>query len=137
MWRVTIKLLTPFLFVAGSLAGNAPAIAHHGTNTEYDSEHPITFQAKVTEVAFSNPHVQIYFDAKNDKGNLVHWAVEAPSPGRLMRTGWTRNEIRAGDQITIVVEPARSGANVGSLRKLVLANGKELAIVHGNESRPR
>ncbi len=122
------KLLTFLVVIVSLLAASSAAIAHHGTNAEYDSEHPITFQATVTEFAFSNPHVQIYFDVKDDKGRAVHWAVEAPSPGRLIRMGWTRDEIKSGDQITIVVEPARSGATVGNLRKLILANGKEMGV---------
>ena len=79
------NLLTPLALIVSLLTANSLAIAHHGTNAEYDSEHPITFQATVTEFAFSNPHVQIYFDVKDEKGKIVHWAVEAPSPGRLIR----------------------------------------------------
>jgi hypothetical protein len=127
-YRMIKNLLTPLVMIVSLLTTNSLAIAHHGTNAEYDSEHPITF-------AFSNPHVQIYFDVKDEKGKIVHWAAEAPSPGRLIRMGWTRNGIKAGDQITIVVDPARSGATVGGLRKVVLANGKELGVVHGYEGR--
>jgi uncharacterized protein DUF6152 len=114
-------------FIFGVLS--LPTLAHHGTNAEYDSEHPVVFKATVTEFAFSNPHVQIYFDVRDDKGKVIHWAVEAPSPGRLIRMGWTRDEVKAGDQITITVEPARNGAAVGALRKLVLPTGKEMGVV--------
>src|ERR1700733_4734525 len=84
------KFLTTVILSAGLLA--MPTIAHHGTNAEYDAEHPIVFKANVTEVEFINPHIQIYFDAKDDKGKVVHWAVEGPSPGRLIRMGWSRSE---------------------------------------------
>jgi hypothetical protein len=105
------------------------ASAHHGTNTEYDAAHPLVFKGTVTEFEFANPHIQIYFDAKNSKGKLERWAVEGPSPGRLIRMGWSRTEIKAGDEITITVEPARSGATVGAIRKVVLPSGKELGVV--------
>ncbi len=123
-----MRKFLPTLVFSVSLAG-VPASAHHGTNIEYDAEHPVVFKGTVTEFEFANPHIQIYFDAKNDKGKVEHWAVEGPSPGRLIRMGWSRNELKAGDQITITVEPARSGAPVGAIRKVVLANGKELGIV--------
>lgn len=123
------KLLTTFTLVLGAGLVSVPVIAHHGTNSEYDAEHPVVFKAKVTEFAFANPHIQIYFDTNDDKGKIVHWAVEGPSPGRLIRMGWTRSELKAGDQITITVEPARSGAPVGAIRKVVLASGKELGVV--------
>jgi hypothetical protein len=112
-----------------SACASCVAVAHHGTNTEYDADHPIVFKGTVTEFEFANPHIQIYFDAKNGKGKLEHWAVEGPSPGRLIRMGWSRTEIKAGDEITITVEPARSGATVGAIRKVVMASGKELGVV--------
>lgn len=105
-----------------------PVFAHHGTNAEYDGKHPITLTGTVTEFEFVNPHVQIYFDAKDDKGNLVHWGCEAPSPGRLVRIGWTRHELKPGDQITITLDPAKSGAPVGALRRLVTPEGKEMGV---------
>jgi hypothetical protein len=123
-----MKNLLAVLLIGSSLFLSVPAVAHHGTNTEYDAAHPIVFNATVTEFAFANPHIQIYFDVKDDKGRVAHWAVEGPSPGRLVRMGWTRNEIKVGDQITITVEPARSGATVGAIRKVVLAGGKELGV---------
>jgi hypothetical protein len=124
-----MKNLLAVFAVIGSMFVSVPAIAHHGTNTEYDAAHPIVFNATVTEFAFANPHIQIYFDVKDDKGKVAHWAVEGPSPGRLVRMGWKRDEIKVGDQITITVEPARSGAAVGAIRKVVLASGKELGVV--------
>jgi hypothetical protein len=105
-----------------------PMFAHHGTNAEYDGNHPITLKGTVTEFAFVNPHVQIYFDAKDDKGNVVHWGCEAPSPGRLVRMGWTRNDLKPGDQITITLDPAKSGARIGALRKLVTSEGQEKGV---------
>jgi Family of unknown function (DUF6152) len=118
----SVALATVLLMLCG------PMFAHHGTNSEYDAKHPITLMGTVTEFEFVNPHVQIYFDAKDDKGNVVHWGCEAPSPGRLVRIGWTRHELKPGDQITITLDPARSGAAVGALRKLVTPEGKEMGV---------
>jgi hypothetical protein len=118
----SVALATLLLMVCG------PTFAHHGTNAEYDGNHPITLKGTVTEFAFVNPHVQIYFDTKDDKGNAVHWGCEGPSPGRLLRMGWTRNDVKPGDQITITLDPAKSGARVGALRKLVTAEGKEKGV---------
>ena len=67
-----------------------PAVAHHGTNISYDHEHPITFKATVTEFVFRNPHAQIYFDVKDEKGNVEHWNGELTNPSNLMHAGWTK-----------------------------------------------
>ena len=118
------------IFVAASLGFLivcVPTFAHHG-NAAYDEKHPITLKGTVTEFAWANPHTQIYFDVKDDKGNVVHWSCETLSPGKLIRSGWTKDGVKPGDDITITLIPAKSGAPVGFLNKLVLPDGKTLGI---------
>ncbi len=117
---------------AGLLILNSPALAHHG-NAAYDLENPITLKGTVTEFAWSNPHVQIYFDVKDDKGKVVHWATETVSPGLLSRAGWTKTELKPGDEIAITLGPAKNGAPVGYALKIVLASGKVLQLGQGRD----
>ena len=109
----------------GLLMVCGPLFAHHG-NAAYDDKNPITVKGTVTEFIWANPHVQIYFDVKGDKGNVVHWSVETLSPGMLIRAGWANGVVKPGDGVTITLYPAKSGAPVGFLTKLVFDNGKEL-----------
>jgi hypothetical protein len=104
-----------------------PLWAHHG-NASYDDKNPVTIKGTVTEFAWTNPHVQIYLDVKDDKGKVVHWSVETYSPGKLVRAGWSKDVVKVGDQVTITLIPAKSGAPVGFLHKLLLPNGQELAL---------
>ena len=122
------KVVTILASIAGLLLLCSSSVAHHGVNSEYDGSHPITLKGTVTEYAFSNPHIQIYFDVKDDKGNVVHWSCETLSPGKLIRSGWTKDGVKPGDDITITLIPAKSGAPVGFLNKLVLPDGKTLGI---------
>jgi hypothetical protein len=115
------------LFVCG------PARAHHG-NSAYDLDKPISLKGTVTEFAWSNPHVQIYFDVTDDKGKIVHWANETVSPGMLARSGWTKDELKPGDRITVTLGPAKNGSPVGYALKIVLANGKELVLGQGRDT---
>ena len=110
-----------------------PALAHHG-NAAYDLDKPIVLKGTVTEFAWSNPHVQIYFDVKDDRGKVVHWASETVSPGLLSRSGWAKDELKPGDQITITLGPAKNGAAVGFALKVVLANGKVLVLGQGRDA---
>jgi hypothetical protein len=104
-----------------------PTPAHHGGGI-YDSKNPITLKGTITDFEFANPHVQIYFDVKDETGNVVHWGCETLSPGKLVRgSGWSKNSLKPGDQITITLNPARTGKPVGSLRQIVFADGKILA----------
>src|SRR5579871_4460007 len=119
--------------VIGVLWFSLPALAHHG-NAAYDLDKPITLKGTVTEFAWSNPHVQIYFDVNNGKGKVVHWASETVSPGMLSRAGWVKNELKPGDKITITLGPAKNGSPVGYALKIVLANGKELILGQGRDT---
>ncbi len=122
------KLIPVFLLFLGILMVSRPISAHHGVGAIYDTDHPVTMKGTVTEFAWANPHVQIYFDVKDNSGNVVHWSCETLSPGKLFRSGWNKNVLKPGDQITITVGPSKAGKPIGSLRKLVLADGKELGF---------
>ncbi len=117
-----------FLFAAAAiLLAVLPVWAHHG-NAAYDDKNPITIKGTVTEFEWTNPHAQIYLDVKDKQGNVVHWSVETYSPGKLVRAGWSKDIVKAGDQVSINLIPAKNGAPVGFLHKLVLPSGKELGL---------
>src|SRR5438552_4248550 len=109
-----------------------PMLAHHGTGT-YDSTKSVTLSGTVTEFAFTNPHAALYFDAKDENGKVVNWAIEMNSPGVLARAGWSKKMFKFGDQITITVRPAKAGTPVGLInrQKPVIVNGKEVLKADG------
>jgi hypothetical protein len=110
------------------LSAAAPLFAHHG-NAAYDETKEVTLKGTVTEFEWANPHAQIYFDVKDAKGSVVHWGCETLSPGKLVRAGWSKEAVKAGDPITITLVAAKNGAPVGFLHKLVFDNtGKQLGI---------
>lgn len=113
------------LFFAGILLTPRLTLAHHGASA-YDHTKVVEYRATVTDFQFINPHVQIYFDTKDDKGNVTHWSCESVNPGMLERIGWTRHILKAGDQVTIFANPNKTGATVVLLQKVVLANGQVL-----------
>jgi hypothetical protein len=116
-----------YLVVAVMVAGfGGAAVAHHG-GAIYDTKNPVTVKGTITDFEWTNPHVQIYMDAKDEKGNVVHWAIETLSPGKLARgAGWTKDSLKTGDQVTITLNPAKAGTAVGGLKKVVFADGRTL-----------
>jgi hypothetical protein len=87
----------------------------------------VTVKATVTSFQFINPHVQIFLDAKNDKGEIQKWTCEARSPAMLVRNGnWDKSTLKPGDTITAIGFQAKNGAPILRLKKIVLADGKEL-----------
>ena len=125
------RLATSAVWIACVVVVCGPAWAHHG-NSAYDEAHWISISGTVTEFVWANPHCQIFLDVKDDKGAAVNWAIESQSPGILRRNNWTRASVKAGDQITITLAPAKNGAPVGfsgnQLGKVVFADGHILKM---------
>jgi hypothetical protein len=117
------------LLVLGVLLSAIPLFAHHGGTSLYDVSKQITVDATVTEFVWTNPHVEIGLDAKDDKGNVAHWLLEASSPPVMVSRGWTRKILQPGDIVKVTFNPAQRGANVGRLIKLIKADGTELTRV--------
>ena len=110
----------------GLLLTALPLFAHHGGTSLYDVSKQITVDATVTEYVWTNPHVEIGLDAKDDKGNVKHWLLEASSPPVMVSRGWNRKSLQPGEAIKVTFNPAQKGGGVGRLIKLVKANGEEL-----------
>jgi hypothetical protein len=119
-----------FLHVAvmiGFLSASAPVFAHHGKAT-YDETKWATIMGTVSSFQFLNPHALLTLNVKNDKGSIEKWVGEGTSPNMLVREGWDRKTIKAGDQITATGHPARDGSNNMRIEKIVLPNGRELTF---------
>jgi hypothetical protein len=107
------------------------ASAHHG-NSAYDETARVPVKGTVTEFVWTNPHSQIYMDVKEKDGTVRHWAIETNSPGILTRAGWTRRSLKAGDEVTIILCPAKNGSPVAYIgsgdpgTKVIFADGREL-----------
>jgi hypothetical protein len=118
------------LFALGAvlLVATAPeARAHHAT-ASFDMEHSMTLKGTVTGFDWTNPHVYIYVDVKNEKGAAEKWSVEMASTGMLARAGWRRDTVKAGDEITVSGNRAKDGRPFLHFSKLVFANGQELGL---------
>jgi len=114
------------LIACGSLS------AHHGSSN-YDMSKSVSVKGTVTEFSFINPHSAIHLEAKDDKGNVEQWLIEADSPNNLSRAGWNRDSIKPGDLVTIVGNRLKDGSKVMRLQKVIFADGKELKPREGDE----
>jgi hypothetical protein len=132
------KSAIPYLLLSAWLMLATVAMAHHGTFVSYDSDHPVTMKATVVEFHFTNPHVQLYFDVKDDSGNVVHWSAEGPDPAVLVAVGWGKKKTSAalspGAEITITVAPARNGKPVGTMSNVVLSSGDSVCGLGGGSA---
>ncbi len=120
-----------FLAVGMGLLALAPmAFAHHGT-ANYDTTRQITVKGTVSNFEFVNPHVQIFWDAKDDSGAPSKWQGELTSPNRLSRVGWTKSSLKPGDSVVVTGYPTKSGSHEIWIQKVLGADGQELSTGGG------
>ena len=119
------------IVILSFFAASSALFAHHG-NAAYDETIPIKIKGVVSKFDWTNPHIYIYVDLKEDDGTMTHWAVESLSPERMTRMGWDKQSVKPGDQVTITLYAAKDGSAVGYLTKLVFADGRELKTREGN-----
>lgn len=109
-----------------------PMFAHHG-NAAYDTSKTSTVQGTITSFDFTNPHVIMALDGKDDKGVAGKWQGELTSPNRLSRMGWSKNSLKPGDKVTVTGYVAKSGATSMWITK-ISAEGKDLNLSGGADN---
>jgi len=95
----------------------AAVFAHHGLDAQFDTKKTITLTGAVTKIDWSNPHVRLYVDVK-DESNTVTWEVDLGPPNLQLMNGWKIDTYRRGDVVRIDAYPARDGSNVGYGKKV-------------------
>jgi len=109
----------------------ASLFAHHGSAVSYDLAQKVTVRGTITEFKYINPHPAIFWDAKDDQGNVIHWTGEiAPNVAQLQQNGWGRKRSEAalapGTPVTITLSPSRAGGHVGLVQKIENAGGEAI-----------
>jgi hypothetical protein len=114
-----------FLGAVGMLVVSVPLLAHHGA-ASFDTTKELTLKGPVTEWIWANPHCFLKFDAKDDTNTVRNWAVEVSNPTDMVKRGWARTSFKAGDIVTVTLQPFKDGSPVGRIRNVVLPNGQTL-----------
>src|SRR5689334_7036137 len=128
-----IKLASLLLVAALGLLTmqSAPALAHHGTSITYLVDRTITVTGVVTEWVYSYPHPQLYFDVKDEAGNMQHWGSEfGPTPLMMknLNVGWSKTSIKAGDTVQMTCNPHKVPGATACLVKDLVINGKPMKL---------
>jgi hypothetical protein len=92
----------------------------------FDRSKETTLVGVVQEFQWTNPHSWIEIDVANESGGTDKWSIECNSPNNLARQGWKSSSVKAGDKISVVIWPLRSGEKGGLFISLTLPNGQVL-----------
>jgi uncharacterized protein DUF6152 len=95
--------------------------AHHSAALFEDKE--IAAKGVVADITWRNPHVLLYWDVKNDKGQVVRWVGEMASVTSVMADGLRRDSLKSGEEIIITFRPARAGTPESVIGSILRPNG--------------
>jgi hypothetical protein len=104
------------------IAASGRALAHHSFAAEFDESKPVKLTGSVTKVEWANPHIWFFMDVKNQDGSVTNWGFEMGGTGQLVRAGWKRDSMKAGDMVTVEARRARDGSNRANAQTVVLAS---------------
>jgi hypothetical protein len=118
--------LSRSLAVAGmTLALATVGWAHH-SQSEFDPKLVVEMEGTVTQLDWRSPHARLYVDVVDEKGKVVNWNFELPSPMTLMRRGWKRNSLKPGDHVKVKGARARNYPTIAYATVIRAANGNPL-----------
>src|SRR5262249_43475127 len=113
LWTVAAALWIPY-----------PLLAHH-SSAAFDAGKKVILKGTVKEWVYSNTHCML-LHTKRESGQMVEWLGKPQPPAAIFPVGYRRDSFKAGDQVTITVEPFKDGRPYGRIVGAVLADGKTL-----------
>jgi hypothetical protein len=109
------------------VALSTPLLAHHGA-AAFDTGKKVVLKGTVKDWVYSNPHCLLRLEVMGDDGKAVSWVAEGQAPNVIFPAGYRKDSFKAGDQVTITVEPVKNGLPLGRILQAVLADGQVLGV---------
>ncbi|HEX5418599.1 MAG TPA: DUF6152 family protein [Gammaproteobacteria bacterium] len=117
------------LFVAVSAAALVlfamVATAHHSA-ASFDFSKRVTIQGVVKQFHVRNPHTEAIVEVSDAKGTH-DISFEGHSASHFFRAGYTRDMVKPGDKIAILIAPRKDGGDGGFIQAFTV-NGKTVGF---------
>jgi hypothetical protein len=110
--------------ISAALLTCAPLASAHHSHSMFDMTREVSLTGTVTSFSYRNPHVFLYLDVKNEKGELVSWAVEMSNISNMQTRGIYLSTFKTGDVVTVKVNPLKDGRLGGNYTSITAADGK-------------
>ncbi len=120
--KQTIGRVALFALLA---AGAMPGFAHHSF-AMFDMAKSVTLEGTIKQFDWTNPHTFVWVNVVNGEGKVETWGIEGQSPNFLGRRGWSKNSVRPGDKVSVVISPLKDGRAGGMFRSMILPTGKTI-----------
>jgi hypothetical protein len=107
----------------------APGLGAHHSRGHFDRTRSMEMKAVITKVGWVNPHVFLLGQVRTADGQMQEWTFECHTINGQMRHGWTKDTVKVGDALTLIVNPHRdAGRHLALVDQVVLADGRRLTV---------
>ena len=91
------------------IASGIPAAAHHSNPLYFEMSKAITLEGVVLRVEWINPHILLFLQSKNGKGELETWILQGASLNNAIRQiGSMKERLQPGTAISARAYPSRN-----------------------------
>ena len=104
----------------------AAAMAHHSA-AQFDFAQRVTIEGVVKEFNVTNPHTWATVEITDDKRGTREAQYEGHSASHFYRAGFTRDMVKVGDKIAILIAPRKDGEDGGFIQAFTV-NGKTIGF---------
>jgi Family of unknown function (DUF6152) len=119
--KTKLVLMSTVLLVA------LPLAAHHSFEAEYDFNKTLKVTGTVTKMEWMNPHAHFYVDVKDESGKVTNWNFELGAIPVLLKQGWRKDSLKAGDTVTIEGYLPKDGTKaMANARRVTLPDGRRV-----------
>ena len=99
------------LVAAAALATTISAYAHHSQVAVYRTNDEQKIEGELVQVLVRSPHSWVHIEAKDEKGELVRYAIEWGGAAQLRNQGVDGKTLRVGDKVRVTGRPGRNPAD--------------------------
>ena len=124
--RVRGKSAVAALGLVLALLGVSPPAWVHHSGAMFDRTRLVEITGVVKEFLWTNPHASFKVEVPGDGGEPQLWLIEMNGVSNLVHEGWKRSTLKAGDKVTVTINPLRDGRPGGWYVRIKLPNGATL-----------
>jgi hypothetical protein len=102
-WLRTLSAASLAVAVVAVAPGwSVEVFAHHSTSYfSKELKDVVKIEGRVVRFEWRSPHSQIYVETKGANGEAVVWRFDTTPAAWLVREGWTKESLSAGDLVTV------------------------------------
>ena len=132
MMRIASKCVAGWMAVAALVC--APVIFGQEVGAPATPPKPKTVEVTPTNIqAHVGDKVKFTAVAKDASGKVTNWRVESAAPNGLLREGWVKNSLKAGDAVTIEAYQAKDEKNFAKTTSVTLPGGRRVFTGYADE----